>query len=150
MEKIEKIEEICLSVLKESQEPWVPLDILIEKCKEMIGEDNVDESIIISFLMNHSEVKIFDPLLTNIPEMKVILEEKGLKIQPIVILKRRLPDEKGIFVWIYKHLENLLVMLQNIEREAKTETKKQEISIVMEKARNLLERLKKLAGRNNV
>ncbi|MGC8846793.1 MAG: hypothetical protein ACP5QY_13205, partial [Candidatus Hydrogenedens sp.] len=62
MEKIERIEEICLSVLKESQDPWVPLDILIQKCKEMIGEDRVDESIIVSFLKNHPEVKIFAPL----------------------------------------------------------------------------------------
>lgn len=149
MEKIEKIEEICLSVLRESKEPWVPLDMLIQKCKEVVEEDKVDESLILSFLKNHPEVKIFEPFLPNTPEMKSILEEKGLKIQPIVILKKRLPSEKDIFVWMYQHLENLLVMLQNIEKEAKTETKKQEIGIVIDKTKNLLERLKNLAIRKN-
>jgi len=149
MEKIEKIEEICLSVLKKSQEPWVPLDMLIQKCKEMLGEDEIDESLIVSFLKNHSEVKTFEPFLPNTLEIKSILEEKGLKIQPIFILKKRLPDEKALFSWMYQHLENLLNMLHNLEKEAKTETKKQEISIVIHKTKNLLTRLKNLADRKN-
>ncbi|MGC8846500.1 MAG: hypothetical protein ACP5QY_11695, partial [Candidatus Hydrogenedens sp.] len=64
-------------------------------------------------------------------------------------LKRRLPDEKDIFLWMYKHLENLLVMLGNMEKEARTETKKQQIGIVIDKTKKLLEKLKNLASRKN-
>lgn len=144
MKKIESIEEMCLSILAESEDPWVPFHILLERYREISGDDSINESLILSFLKNHSEIKVFDNFYINIPEMKNIIEEKELKFQPYVILKRRLPNEKDMYIWMYNHLKRLLVMLEKMENNARYETKNQQIGIVINKARDLLEKLKSL------
>ncbi len=142
MEKIEIIEEICLSVLIESKDPWVPLETLIQKCKDRMRDDRFDEAVIVSFLRSHPEIKVLDPFYINIPEVEGLFKRGDLKLQPIAILKRRLPDEKDIMIWLYRHTENLLEMLKNMEITAETETKKQQIGMVINKTKNLLWKLK--------
>ncbi len=144
MKKIENIEEICLSILAESKDPWVSLDILIQKCKEISGDNSIDKYLLLSFLKSHSEVKIFDNFYLGLTELKNIISEKQLEFQPYVILKKRLPNEKDMYLWMYNHLKKLLVMLEKMENNAINETKKQRISIIIKKTRDLLEKLKSL------
>ncbi len=144
MKKIENIEEISLSILAESKDPWVPIDVLIQKCKEITGDNSIDEYLLMSFLKNHSEIKIFDNFYLSSPELKNVIDEKELKLQPYVVLKRRLPNEKDMYIWMYNHLQKLLVILEKMENKAKNDTKRQQIGIVINKTRDLLEKLKSL------
>lgn len=145
-QKIENLEQICLSILAESKDPWVPMNTLVEKCKEISGDNTIDDSLVVTFLKNHSEVKVFDPLCINLPEIENILKDQQLTTQPFVILKKRLPSEKDMFIWIYRHLEKLLKILENIEKKTKEETKKQQVGNLIGKAKDLLERLKYLSS----
>ncbi len=150
MKKFESIEEACLTILSENKDPWIPLNNLIQKVKEKIGEDNIDETSLIDFLKEHPEVKILDPFLSGMPEITKLLGENNVDFQPVVILKKRLPHEKDMFIWMYRHLENLLVLLQDMERNEQNETKKEKIGMVINKAKVLMQKLKDMMGRKKV
>jgi phage-related protein len=52
-----------------------------------------------------------------------------------------------MLLWMYQHVENLLSLIDNMEKKAKTETKKQQISIVKKRATDLLNKLKNLSNK---
>lgn len=146
MNRLENIEQICLSILADSPDPWVPLDELVQKCRELTGDESINGALIMSFLSKHPEVKIFDSFMSNNPVVEEILGEQRRELQPVIILKKRLPKERDILIWIYNHIERLISSLANREEVETNETKKEQINNILNKAKVLKEKVKKLIG----
>jgi len=140
------MEQICLSFLADSSDPWVPLDKLVQRCRERMGDESINESLLISFLSKHPEVKVFDFFMSNNPIVGEIIGEQKQELQPVIILKKRLPREKDILIWIYHHLESLISLLINRKEKETNATKKEQVNNILNKAKDLKEKIKKVIG----
>ncbi|HOK10030.1 MAG TPA: hypothetical protein PLT82_10770 [Candidatus Hydrogenedens sp.] len=142
MNLIETIEQICLSILDENPDPWVPIKELVQKCKEITGNQSINESLLSSFLSKHPEVKVINPLMSDEPVIAQMIKENKLDLSPVAILKKRLPNDKDMFIWIYNHLTQLIELLNKMEAEEITEVKKDKINNILQKANSLQEKIK--------
>ncbi|HOV33439.1 MAG TPA: hypothetical protein PLX23_08765 [Candidatus Hydrogenedens sp.] len=147
MNRLENIEQLCLSILADSPDPWVPLDKLVQRCREIMGDESINEAIIMSFLSKHPEVKVFDSFISNNPVLEEILGGQKQELQPVIILKKRLPKERDILIWIHNHLEKLISLLANTEGMETNDTKKEQINNILNKTKVLKEKVKKMIGK---
>lgn len=107
---LEKIEKVCLDYLASSEEPWVPVSKLCERCRDVIGEE-VSEKIVSEFISCHPEVNYFN-ITSGDSEFEEYILRKGIQLEPFVILKSRMPRQADLLKWMDKHIDSLIRMLE--------------------------------------
>ncbi len=111
MSLLEKIEKVCLDYLASSEEPWVPVSKLCERCRDVIGEE-VSEKIVSKFISCHPEVNFFNITSVGDSEFEEYIQRKRIQLEPLVILKSRMPRQADLLKWMDKHIDSLIRMLE--------------------------------------
>ncbi|MCX8065467.1 MAG: hypothetical protein N3G21_09900 [Candidatus Hydrogenedentes bacterium] len=136
MSHLEKIEMVCLDYLANSSDPWVPFSGLYAKCKEVLGESIVEKEIF-EFILHHSEIRVFNTISIIHPEFERYLSERGIKLEPFVILRSRMPKESDLMRWMINHIENLIKILEKDQNTSIHGERKAKIEELVQKANKL-------------
>jgi len=135
---LEKIEEVCLSFLRRTTSPLVPLDTLRAACeKENLGI-TMDE--LTGFLRHHSEVIVVDGADETAPVSHDDFSEAGINMGPRAILKARVPSRSEMTEMMQQQLDHMRFHLQDAlkkAREHQDDEAVEEIEAALEKNRQL-------------
>lgn len=151
MERLEKIEQICLTILAEEPRAWVPFSYLVERCKSVLNEEKLNEQMLLDFLNSHPEIMVMEPFGENSSEFKALIGNSKVKIEPVVILKKRLPRTSDLLDWFRKRLDELVQTLSSLAENEKNEMKRESTYKILHKATELKCKIEKmLEGKKKV
>ena len=143
--RIERVEEICLDLLRQSENPLMPVSLLFQKCDE---EENISgaltEEAFLAFLRKHADIVVVEGVGDDAPVGCDEFDTAGIVMGPRAILKNRIPNRNEMKSMFQMQLEemraNLLHALQWAKDNKDVKAIK-EIEAALENADSLGERL---------
>ncbi len=148
MSQLEKIEKICLDYLASSEDPWVPVSKLCERCKDIIGV-GVSDKIVVEFVAHHPEIIFFNIASVGDVEFEEYVKRKGIRLEPFVILKSRMPVKRDLLKWMDKHIDSLIKTLENLLLSESSNDKKEEIKRLIDRANSVKRRINFYLSKNS-
>jgi hypothetical protein len=146
---LEAIENRCLTYLRQSKQPLVPLTALVEHCTRAPGMEEVTPGFLRSFLNNHVDVLVFEGPGNEEGVDTGLLAAAGIDLGTRVILKERMPsvDELSSIL-----AEQVTVMVEQLERALAEATDRadsdrvQQISAALARAQALRARMRSIGA----
>lgn len=146
--RIERVEEICLDLLRVSENPLMPVNTLFQKCDEQERISGaLTESAFLDFLRNHADIVVVEGVGEDEPVPREEFDTAGLVMGPRAILKSRMPTQSEIKVIFQQQLEQMrtnLLQALKLAKESKDAKAIQEIEAALENADSLRERFSDL------
>ncbi len=143
--QIERVEELCLRLLSECENPLMSVRALYEQC---VATDGVGEALtedaLLQFLRGHADIMVVEGVDTDAPVDAAAFDMAGIVMGPRAILKNRVPtrDEmKEMFgMQIAAMRENLLNALERAKKN-NNDVAIREIEAALEHTDTINERL---------
>ena len=144
---LEVIEEKCLNYLRQSPNPLVPVDTLLEFCRREPECGKLERQELLDFLRPHALVKVVDGPEEGEEIDQAAFGEAGINMGPRVILHSRVPTKEqmaDIIAAQMKNMTEMLVEALNLARKAKDEAHIQELEAALQKSEDLRQKMNKL------
>ena len=148
---LEKIEEVCLSFLRNTTNPMVSVEVLCNACEKenlaISGEE------LVGFLRHHAEVIVVDGIDDTELVSKDDFSGAGIDMGPRVILKSRIPTRQEMTEIMQQQLDHMRLHLQDALKQAQAHRDSEaveEIEAALEKNRRLEERIRRYIDRGDM
>ncbi len=141
---LEAVEQTCLSYLKQTERPLVPLDNLLTHLHRNPECADVGKGELLAFLRRHELFEVVEPVgLAADPEGEKAMAEAGLPVGPQVVLCTRVPSSREFAQMMHDQMMALIEALSRAVDEAQAEGQIEQV----QKAGKLLDRAKMLRDR---
>lgn len=115
---IERVAEVCLDVLRQQENPLVPVSYLFQHCVQEASVSSVlTEASLLEFLRSHADVVVVEGVTEEAPVPSDEFDLAGIAMGPRAILKSRMPTREEMKDMFQMQLavmrDNLMQALQN-------------------------------------
>lgn len=104
---IERIEQRCLSYLRQVKNPLVPIKNLLDYCQRDEACKSVEEAPLLQFLRNHGDIEVLDGPLPGEELGTELLGQAGIEMGIRVILKDRIPSRREMEVLLVSQVHTM-------------------------------------------
>jgi hypothetical protein len=135
---LELVEQLCFLILTESENPLVPIDVLLAHLREEPACEAITNQELLQFLRDHTMFKVVEPLA--IPATAAMADqftEAGVSTTPRVILASRVPTPPALLAQMYEEL----TVLANALNSALADSERRGAPKEVEQAQSLLLRV---------
>ena len=116
---LEQIEEKCLNYLRQTSNPLVPVDTLLEFCKRDSDADKLGRKDLLTFLRAHEQIQIMDgPAAGDVIDQDDFAAV-GLSMGQRAILKSRVPTKEELAEMLFEQLKDMTEVLVEALKQAK-------------------------------
>lgn len=144
---MEKIEEICLSTLRQAQNPLVPVTMLLQRCNREKEIIELSEEVFVNFLRHHDLIELVDGPTPQEAITQGIFEQGGINMGLRAILKERIPNDNEMKLMMAEQMKIMLDTLNKAIGDAENEgdqDQKQQLEATLAKAKNIQLKLQEL------
>lgn len=140
---LELLEQTCLKYLSESQQPIVPVEVLLEFCRRTPALAQAGREILVQFLRDHEEVEFLPApaAADDDPAGAGLLAAAGMAVGDRAVLKRRVPTQRELYAHMALQLEDMRATLQETLRQAEGTPREASLRAAIERVDLLTERL---------
>ncbi len=118
---MERIEELCLNYLRQSDNPLVPVTVLAEYCAREDKDGRLSAEELLPFLRRHGEVRVMEGPSENEAIGAELFSAAGIDMGPRAILKTRIPAPGEIAAMLSAQAEDMLHVLRTALAKAEKE-----------------------------
>ncbi len=144
---LEAIEQCTLHFLKQSRNPLVPFDQLVEHLQRDADLGAFTEAELLAFLRHHELFDVVEPIRFDLQQLDgAELAEAALHLTPHVILTTRVPTERQMAEHMSRQLNSLVKALNSAmvaAKESGQSGKVQELIRLVARAQTLQSRVAK-------
>lgn len=145
--RLESIEALCLTYLRRSSEPLVPVKTLFEHCSRELKQMPLTEMAFGKFLREHGEITVVEGMGAEALVPKEVFDSAGLDLGPRAMVKDRVPTRVEMVQMMAGQLRDMLKALEAVREKALATGDAQRVAAAdaaAERARKLQESIKYL------
>ena len=146
---LEKVEERCLSYLRQTPNPLVPIPALLEHIKRDKNCVNLEEHVLRDFLRDHEQISLIE--MPQVPglESDADLSAAGLPSSTRAILNERVPTPRELGQLMDQQMDAMVTALKKALEHGATEThlspdRKQQLEEALERTEALQRKMREL------
>ncbi len=144
---LEKIEEKCLHYLRESSNPLVPVDTLLEFCRRDPECGKLERKELLDFLRPHAQIEVMEgPSMDEAIDRKTF-ESAGINMGQRAIIKTRFPSKEEMTEMLFEQLKDMtdvLIEALDAAKKEKDDARIKQLETALAKSETLRQKMNKL------